>query len=62
MAIKQAKVITVTSVKGGTGKSTVTLSLAGILSNKKLKTIILDMDLHSGVIAASLNLKVNKDI
>lgn len=62
MAIKQAKVITVTSVKGGTGKSTVTLSLAGILSNKKLKTIILDMDLHSGVIAASLNLNVNKDI
>lgn len=62
MAIKQAKVITVTSVKGGTGKSTTTLSLAGILSNKKLKTIILDMDLHSGVIAASLNLKVNKDI
>lgn len=62
MAIKQAKVITVTSVKGGTGKSTVALSLAGILSNKKLKTIILDMDLHSGVIAASLNLKVNKDI
>ena len=62
MAIKQAKVITVTSVKGGTGKSTVALSLAGILSNKKLKTIILDMDLHSGVIAASLNLKINKDI
>ena len=35
MPIKQAKVITVTSVKGGTGKSTVALSLAGILSNKK---------------------------
>lgn len=62
MPIKQAKVITVTSVKGGTGKSTVALSLAGILSNKKLKTIILDMDLYSGVIAASLNLKINKDI
>lgn len=62
MAIKQAKVITVTSVKGGTGKSTIALSLAGILSNKKLKTIIVDMDLHSGVIAASLNLKINKDI
>lgn len=62
MAIKQAKIITVTSVKGGTGKSTFTLSLAGILSNKKIKTIIIDMDLHSGVIAPSLNLKINKDI
>ena len=62
MALKQAKVITVTSVKGGTGKSTTTLALAGILSNKKLKTIVVDMDLHSGVIAASLNLKTKKDI
>lgn len=62
MAIKQAKVITVTSAKGGTGKSTTTLSLAGILSNKKIKTILVDMDLHSGVIAASLNLKPQKDI
>lgn len=62
MAIKQAKVITVTSVKGGTGKSTTTLALAGILSNKKQKTIIIDMDLHAGIIAAALNLKVNKDI
>lgn len=62
MALKQAKVITVTSVKGGTGKSTTILALAGILSNKKLKTIIVDMDLHSGVVAASLNLKTKKDI
>ena len=62
MALKQAKVITVTSVKGGTGKSTTTLALAGILSNKKLKTIIVDMDLYSVVIAASLNLKAKKDI
>ena len=61
MTLKQAKIITVTSVKGGTGKSTTTLSLAGILSNKQIKTIIVDMDLHSGVIAASLNLKPKKD-
>lgn len=62
MALKQAKVITVTSVKGGTGKSTFTLSLAGILANQNKKTIIVDMDLHSGVVAASLNLKPKKDI
>ena len=62
MAIKQAKVITITSAKGGTGKSTTALSLAGVLSNNKIKTILVDMDLHSGVIAASLNLKPKKDI
>lgn len=62
MAIKQAKVLTITSVKGGTGKSTTTLALAGILKEKKLKTIIIDMDLHSGTIAASLNLNITKDI
>ena len=62
MAIKQAKVLTITSVKGGTGKSTTTLALAGILREKKLKTIIIDMDLHSGTIAASLNLNITKDI
>lgn len=45
MAIKQAKVITVTSVKGGSGKSTMVLNLAGILSEKNLKTVIVDMDL-----------------
>lgn len=62
MAIKQAKVLTITSVKGGTGKSITTLALAGILKEKKLKTIIIDMDLHSGTIAASLNLNITKDI
>ncbi len=62
MAIKQAKVLTITSVKGGTGKSIATLALAGILKEKKLKTIIIDMDLHSGTIAASLNLNITKDI
>lgn len=61
MAVKQAKVITVTSVKGGTGKSTFTLNLAGILSSKKIKTLIVDMDLHAGSIGASLNLNLDND-
>ncbi len=61
MAVKQAKVITVTSVKGGTGKTIFTLNLAGILSSKKIKTLIIDMDLHAGSIGASLNLNLDKD-
>lgn len=62
MALKKGKIITITSVKGGTGKSTITMNMAGILSTMKLKTIIVDLDLYSGVIAASLNLDSNTDI
>ena len=56
MARKKAKIITVTSVKGGVGKTTTTLNLAGILSKKEMKTLIIDLDLYSGSIAASLNI------
>ena len=62
MALKEAKVITVTSVKGGTGKSTTVLNLAGVLSLEKKKTVIVDLDLYSGVIAASLNLETERNI
>lgn len=56
MRNKKAKVISITSVKGGTGKSTFVLNLAGSLSKKKKRTIIIDLDFPSGVISASLNL------
>lgn len=62
MAIKKAKVVTVTSVKGGTGKSTTVLNLAGVLANKKKKTLILDLDLYSGAIAPSLNVDITTDL
>lgn len=62
MAIKQAKIITVTSVKGGSGKSTTVLNIAGILSEKNLKTVIVDMDLYSGMISAALNIESDNDI
>ena len=55
MAIKKAKIITVTSTKGGTGKTTTTLNLAGILSKNNKKVLIIDLDLYGGAIAASLN-------
>ena len=62
MALNKAKIITVTSAKGGTGKTTTVLNMAGILTNMKKKTLLLDLDLYSGVISASLNLKKDADI
>lgn len=62
MALNKAKIITVTSVKGGTGKTTTVLNIAGILTEMKKKTIVLDLDLYAGVISASLNLKATSDI
>ena len=51
MAIKKAKIITIASVKGGTGKTTIALNLAGTYSLLNKKTLILDFDLYSGVFA-----------
>lgn len=62
MAIKRGKVVTVTSVKGGTGKTTTVLNLAGILSNYKKKTLIIDGDLYNGGIAISLDIPFEKDL
>jgi len=62
MSLKSAKIITFTSVKGGTGKTTTVLNIAGILNQKGIKTLIADFDFSSGVIATSLNLKYSKDV
>lgn len=62
MAIKKGKIITVSSVKGGVGKTTTLLNLAGVLSNKKRKVLIIDMDLYGSAIAASLNLNDDKNV
>lgn len=62
MAIKKANIITVTSVKGGTGKTTTLLSLAGVLASKKKKTLIIDLDLYTGAVAASLNVDITTDL
>ena len=62
MAIKQADIITLTSVKGGTGKTTNVLNIAGILSNIGKKVLIIDLDLYTGGIACSLNIDNDKDL
>ena len=56
------KVITITSRKGGVGKTTNLLNLAGVYSNLDKKVIILDFDLYTNSISVSLNLEPNKNI
>lgn len=59
---KNSKVISITSVKGGVGKTTTLLNLAGIYYRQKKKVLIIDLDLFSGGIAVSLDIKNKKDI
>jgi len=62
MAIDKGKILTLTSVKGGSGKTTTLLNLAGIYSNMNKRVLLIDFDLYSGAIAASLNLDITSDI
>ena len=56
------KVVTVSSVKGGVGKTTLTTNLAGIYYLLKKKVLIIDLDLYAGGIATVLNVDNKKDI
>lgn len=62
MPIKEAKLITIASVRGGTGKTTTALNLAATYSLMNKKVLILDYDLYSGGIALSLNVDINSDL
>lgn len=62
MALNQAKVYVVTSVKGGSGKTITTLNLAGLLSKKNKSVLIIDLDLYTGSIALLLKLNVKNDL
>lgn len=57
-----SKVASVFSGKGGVGKTTFILNLAGALSNLKKKVLIVDADLYNGGIAVSLNKETKKTI
>ena len=56
------KIITITSRKGGVGKTTTLLNLAGIYSNNQKKVLLLDLDLYCSGVSISLNLKPDKTI
>ena len=62
MAIRQARVFTITSAKGGVGKTINTINLAGMLERLEKKVLIVDLDLYAGGIALSLNLKNQTDM
>ena len=51
MALKKAKVITITGASGGSGKTITALNLAGQYAKKELKTLIIDLDLSFGAIS-----------
>lgn len=60
--MKKAKIITVTSVKGGTGKTTFALNLAATFALKKKRVLLIDADLAAGDIAARLDIGYEKDL
>lgn len=62
MNTQKGKVITISSVKGGVGKTTMTANLAGIYFLMKKRVLIVDLDLYSGGIATILNVDNKRDI
>ena len=56
------KIITISSVKGGVGKTTLTANLAGLYFLLKKKVLIVDLDLYAGGIATILNVDCRKDV
>lgn len=51
----KGKIITVTSTKGGVGKTITTLNLAGVYEKLGYKTLVIDLDLYGGAVATYLN-------
>lgn len=62
MAIKRGKIIAVTSVKGGVGKTTTALNIAGALALRKKKVLIIDANLYNGGVSVSLDVDCDKDL
>lgn len=59
---KESKIISISSVKGGVGKTTMAVNLAGIYYMMKKKVLIIDADFYSGGISTWLDIRNKKDI
>jgi pilus assembly protein CpaE len=62
MKIKMGKSMCFFSAKGGVGKTTNILNLAGIFEQLNKRTLVIDMDLYSGAVATYLNKKSDKNV
>lgn len=59
---RQNKIITITSAKGGVGKTIFLLNLAGIITKLGKKVLIVDCDFLGGAISLNLNTTCNKTV
>ena len=62
MKIKKGKSMCFFSAKGGVGKTVNILNLAGILEQLDKKVLIIDFDLGTGGVAASLNKRIKMSV
>ena len=58
----KGKIISVTSVKGGVGKTTMAINLAGLYFMMKKRVLIIDADFYSGGVSTWLDIRNQKDI
>lgn len=59
---EHGKIIAISAVKGGVGKTTLTLNLAGLYYLMSKKVLIIDFDLYAGGIATCLDINCKKDM
>ena len=62
MELRRAKIISVTSSKGGIGKTIFITNLAGIYQMLGKKVLLIDLDLFNGTISTLLNIHNDKTI
>lgn len=62
MGSKKGKIITLSSFKGGTGKTITLLNLAGVLEKMNKKVLLVDLNFESGDLSIVLNTKMKKNI
>jgi len=62
MALNKGDILSVFGVKGGIGKSIISMNLSGICSNISKRVLLIDADLYGGSIAVALNKPITKTI